>query len=508
MPAKYFIYARKSTDEEGKQVRSIEDQLTELKEFAIKENLNVVDVLIEKKSAKSPGRPIFSQMLEQIKQGEASGIIAWHPDRLARNSVDGGLVIYLLDQEIIQFLKFPTFWFENTSQGKFMLNMSFGQAKYYVDNLALNVKRGLVNKAKRGDWPGKAPQGYLNNRITRKIDIDPKTSKYIKKAFQRYSTGRYSYQEIADWIFDRGVHGKNRQTNKPSTLAINTTHNLLTNSLYYGIFKYDGEVYQGSHKPLISKSLFDRVQGMILSRSKNGRRVHSFAFTNLIRCKECGYMITAEKRTKYYKGTNRIANYTYYHCSKKSRVKCSQPYLNENNLVTQVDEYLKSISIPKSWKRKMLERLEKDRESASRNIEMLSKELKSSLFKVEIKLDKLLNGFLEGLVNRKEYLRAKDKLTTQKLSIVEKIQSFKRKQIYWLEPLKNHILLADSGEKTVADGNLHAKRKLLAITGSNFTLHDGKLTFTWQKPWATLGAAAPVRNFVDPQGLEPRTFRM
>ena len=118
---KYFIYARKSTDEENKQVRSIEDQLIELKDFSQKEKLEVVDVLVEKQSAKIPGRPVFNQMLEKIKDNEADGIIAWHPDRLARNSVDGGQIIYLLDQNILQFLKFPTFWFENTTQGKFML---------------------------------------------------------------------------------------------------------------------------------------------------------------------------------------------------------------------------------------------------------------------------------------------------------------------------------------------------------------------------------------------------
>jgi site-specific DNA recombinase len=504
MPANYLIYARKSTDEEGKQVRSIEDQITELKDFAIKENLNVVDILIEKKSAKRPGRPVFNQMLEQIKQGQASGVIAWHPDRLARNSVDGGLIIYLLDQEILQFLKFPTFWFENTSQGKFMLNMSFGQAKYYVDNLAINVKRGMINKAKRGDWPGKAPPGYLNNRLTRKIDLNPKTSKYIKKAFQRYSTGNYSYQDIANWLFTKGIHGKKRQTEEPSILAVNTIYNLLTNSLYYGTFKYYGEAYQGNHKSLISKSLFDQVQGMILSKSKNSKRIHDFAFTNLIRCKECGYMITAEKRTKYYKRTNRIANYTYYHCSKKSQIKCSQPYLNQDNLTPQVNRYLKGISIPKSWKTKMLDRLSQDEDEARQNLEKHTQKLNSKLITIQSKMDKLLDNFLDGIIFRSDYLKVKDQLFNQKQSIQAKIDQFKQNQIYWLEPLKNHIQLASTGKKTATCGSLKEKRKLLAIIGSNFALNDGKLTFTWQKPWAALGAAAPIRNLVARLGFEPR----
>jgi len=132
---KFFLYARKSTDTEERQVRSIDDQIAELKELAKKENVEVVKIFIEKQTAKEPGRPVFNEMLSRIEKGEVEGILAWHPDRLARNSVDGGKVIWLLDIEKLKELKFPTFWFENTPQGKFMLQIAFGQSKYYIDNL-------------------------------------------------------------------------------------------------------------------------------------------------------------------------------------------------------------------------------------------------------------------------------------------------------------------------------------------------------------------------------------
>ena len=106
---KFFLYARKSTDVEDKQMRSIEDQIAELRAFAKQENLNVIDTFIEKQSAKIPGRPIFGEMLERVESGEADGILAWHADRLARNSVDGGQVIYLIDCGRIVALKFPQF---------------------------------------------------------------------------------------------------------------------------------------------------------------------------------------------------------------------------------------------------------------------------------------------------------------------------------------------------------------------------------------------------------------
>ena len=116
---KYFIYCRKSTDSEERQVLSIEAQLAELKEFAAKEKLEIVASLCEAQTAKEPGRKIIGEMVDRICAGEANGILAWHPDRLARNSIDGGKIIYLLDTGKILDLKFPTFWFENTPQGKF-----------------------------------------------------------------------------------------------------------------------------------------------------------------------------------------------------------------------------------------------------------------------------------------------------------------------------------------------------------------------------------------------------
>ena len=139
---KYFLYARKSTDEDsGKQIHSIEDQITLVTEYCQKEGLEIVQVFTESQTAKVPGRPVFDQMLNQLESSGVTGIVSWHPDRLARNSVDGGRIIYLLDQDILQYLKFPTFWFENTPQGRFMISLSFSQAKYYVDSLSENVSR-------------------------------------------------------------------------------------------------------------------------------------------------------------------------------------------------------------------------------------------------------------------------------------------------------------------------------------------------------------------------------
>jgi len=199
---RYIIYARKSTEEDDRQILSIEAQLHELSEFAAKEKLEIVASFCEAKTAKEPGRMKFAEMLELIEKDKSDGILSWHPDRLARNSVDGGKIIHLVDQGRIKALKFPTFWFEPTPQGLFMLQIAFGQSKYYVDNLRENVTRGMNQKIRNGVWPCLAPIGYLNNPKTRGIDLNKKKSPLVKKMFELYATGKYNLRELTDWAKD------------------------------------------------------------------------------------------------------------------------------------------------------------------------------------------------------------------------------------------------------------------------------------------------------------------
>ena len=206
---KYFLYARKSTEDDDKQIMSIEAQLFELREFARKENLTIVRESQESKSAKTPGRTVFGEMMTRIESGEASGILAWHPDRLARNSIDGGRVIYAVDQEKLVSLRFPTFWFEPTPQGLFMLQVAFGQSKYYSDNLVQNVKRGIRQKLRRGEWLTKAPFGYVNNPKTRNIEPHPTNAKIVKKAFQAYAKGGHGLVSMSQFLADLGIVTRN-----------------------------------------------------------------------------------------------------------------------------------------------------------------------------------------------------------------------------------------------------------------------------------------------------------
>jgi DNA invertase Pin-like site-specific DNA recombinase len=205
---RFIIYARKSTDEKDRQILSLESQINELRELAIREHLEIVAEYTEAKTAKTPGRPVFSYILQQIEKHHADGILAWHPDRLARNSIDGGKIIYLIDIGKIVDLRFPTYRFDNTAQGKFMLSIAFSQSKYYVDNLSENVKRGFREKLRRGEWPGCAPLGYLNDYKNHVIVPDAEKAPFIRRFFELCGTGLYTTTELFRETRKWGLTGK------------------------------------------------------------------------------------------------------------------------------------------------------------------------------------------------------------------------------------------------------------------------------------------------------------
>jgi DNA invertase Pin-like site-specific DNA recombinase len=326
---RYILYARKSTESEERQVLSIEAQVSELKEFAAKEKLEIVASLSEAQTAKEPGRMKFAEMLSFLQAGKADGILSWHPDRLARNSIDGGQIVYLLDTGIIKDLKFPTFWFDNTPQGKFMLNIAFGQSKYYIDNLSENIRRGHRAKLRRGVFPGFAPLGYSNNHRTRDIDIDPEKATLVRKGFELYATSKYTLKQIARALKDLGL-----RSYKGNVLSVSCVQRLLQNHFYYGIFKFKGETHQGTHEPLVPKKLFDECQEVMKNRGhiKTRKAEKTFPFRGLFTCGECGCAITAELQ----KGHN------YYRCTKK-KVTCSQKYVREEMLTEQVKSFLQKF---------------------------------------------------------------------------------------------------------------------------------------------------------------------
>jgi site-specific DNA recombinase len=483
---KYFIYARKSTDVEDKQVLSIEAQLVELRAYAKNENLQIVDELVEKQSAKMPGRKIFGDMLKRIENSEANGIIAWHPDRLARNSVDGGQIVYLLDQTHLQALKFPTFWFENTSQGKFMLSIAFGQSKYYVDNLSENTKRGLRQKVRRGERPGLAPVGYINDVRTKTIVVDKRRSLIVLEAFELYAKGASRLEDIATFLASKGI-----VTSSGKQFPKDQVKRLLTNPFYYGHFRYAGEVHEGKHTPIMSKKLFDQVQNTLAKRGRPQKgKTEPQVFCGLLSCGSCGLSVTAEHKIKHQKNGN-VHEYVYYRCTKKRKdIKCLEPAVTQADLTEQLTGILHSYALPKSWAQTLETMLAEDERRAEQSSGVFISKAQERINNLQGKLQRLLDGYLDQDIDQTTYRAKQAELMSKKKSLEEQIGKLTLATGSWVEPMRQWLKQAVSLCEIAKSGSYaDIKQTFLEMDGLNLFLKTKKA-----QPTAAQSSFLPPEN--------------
>ena len=469
---RYIIYVRKSTDVEDKQILSVEAQIVELKKYAQDNRLFIVDTVVEKQSAKKPGRKKFNNTMRRVEGGEANGILSWHPDRLARNSVDGGHIIYLLDEMLLVSLKFPTFWFENTSQGKFMLSMAFTQSKYYVDSLSENTKRGLRQKVRNGDYPGLAPIGYINDVRTKSVVVDKRRAPLVVKVFELYVKGDKRLEDVAIFLASKGV-----RTSGNKLIPKEQIKYMLQNPFYYGHFRYMGEIHSGNHKPIIEKRLYDRVQAVLTRRgyvrkAKNEPQV----LCGLLRCGSCNMAITAEHKIKRQKNGN-VHEYVYYRCSRKNKaVRCTDPPVRDYELIVQLSDILQSYALPANWAAELEAMIVADEKQAERTSGAFIADAQNKIGNLQDKLRRLLDSYLDQDINQNVYRAKQAELMSEKKSLEEQVGKLTLAANAWVEPMREWLKLAVSLKKIAKSGDLVAlKEAFRQIEGLNLFLENKKV---------------------------------
>lgn len=344
---KYCLYARKSTESEERQILSIDSQVKEMLQLAERENIEIVDIRRESHSAKDSGqRPVFKELLGDIRQGRFNGILTWAPDRLSRNAGDLGSLVDLMDQGLLIEIRTYGQHFKNSPNEKFLLMILCSQAKLENDNKSINVKRGLRTRCEMGLKPGVAPTGYLNEKRTDRkchVIIDPERADTMRKVFEKVAYEKWSGKKVYNWLrFDlnfRTAKGKKH-------LSLGNIFRILYNPFYYGMFEYpmeSGNWYQGKHDPLISKELFDQVQAQLKSnvmRTEN----QEFAFTKLMICGLCQSGISACEKWKNHKNGN-VHRYVYYGCTKNKDKDCKCGYIEEKDLISQFTTLVDKIDL-------------------------------------------------------------------------------------------------------------------------------------------------------------------
>ena len=490
----YFLYARKSTDVEDKQVRSIEDQLAVLRTLANREEQTITEEFVEKQSAKQPGRPIFNEMFARIEKGEADGIICWKLDRLARNPIDAARVQWLLQQGVIKHIRTSDRHYY-PSDNVLMMGFEFGMANQYIRDLSANTKRGLVEKAKRGEFPGFACFGYHNDARTKKVIVDRQLAPIIHGAYELYAEGNSRLEDIGNYFFERGAKTGNRSPwakGGGKRLHKDKIKRILTDIFYIGLFSYSGEIYQGTHEPIVEKHLFDKVQAAIKARG----RVHKIkkelpVFSRFLRCGECGGFITYEVINKHQKNGN-VHHYTYYRCTKK-RGFCSQPYLREDELSRKLSRLIASFGMSEAWAEEMLALADKDAREAKRVASEAICRLRDKISELTASIEHLTDRYLGQDIERESYLERKGALMSERKTVEEQVVRLERNVSRWLQPLKDWIKDALMLEKIAETGTLESKKSvLLKIYGSNPVLKNSQIVSVPIPPYNTLLAARKI----------------
>lgn len=353
---KYCLYARKSTESEERQVLSIDSQIKEMLDLAVRENMEVAEIRRESHSAKEVGqRPVFNELISDIRGGKFNAILTWAPDRISRNAGDLGKVVDLMDQGILKEIRTHGQRFSNNPNEKFLLMILGSQAKLENDNRSINVKRGLKTRCEMGLWVGVAPLGYLNqNRMDKKcqVIVDPLRAPAIKKIFEKVAYEKYSGRKLYHWL----KHELNFYTRGNKSITLSGIYRILDNPFYYGVFerpKGSGNWYQGKHKPIINQELFEKAKAQ-LKRDNIQRESKEFAFTKMFTCGLCGSGISAESKYKQLKdGTT--AHYIYYGCSRGKDRFCKNKYIREEELIFELLKIIDKIDINELGMRVKLE---------------------------------------------------------------------------------------------------------------------------------------------------------
>jgi site-specific DNA recombinase len=465
---KLFLYARKSTDDLSRQVRSIDDQLAELRELAKQEHITIVEELVERQTAKKPGRPVFNAMLERIEKGEADGVLAWHPDRLSRNSIDAGRIIWLIDTGTIKALRFPTYFFEPSAHGKFSLSLMLSQSKYYIDNLSENIRRGQRQKVKNGIWPMVAPIGYLNDHASKTIYIDPQRGPLIRKAFELYATGEYTLDQLTDTVNTLGLitrHGE--------PLSRSQYHRLLRHPIYHGLIDYKGELYQGTHEPLIGKALFDAVGEVATEKSKpRSPKFKPYIYRGIFRCGECGRLVTTETQ----KGHN------YLRCT-KWKVVCSQPFVRQEVMEQQIGTAIGEVATPDDITDWLIAEFEGERQHDHEANKTAREDIRRKIADHDEKLERLMTLYLDKALTLEEYRKTKNQLVTDREVLTSSLTAFEHNRSIPFEPALRFVNSMKQATKVATIGNPTEQRDFLRKAASNFSVRDKRLVYKFHEPW-------------------------
>lgn len=488
---RYIAYVRKSEERKERQLLSHPAQMRKIRESF--PNLNIVRWMpAESQSAFKPGRPVFDEMMDMIDKGKADAIVAYHPNRISRNEYDSARVTYGL-RGPLKDMKFCTYNFDNTPEGIMMLQMIMNQSQYESAKQGRDVKRGMEEKALKGERPGQVPQGYiktpvldnLGSIVRRKDKIvtttQPDGERYdmVKKMWRMLLSGSHNAAQIRvianeEWGF------KTRKTRLMGGVPLSASmiYKIFNNPFYAGKIIHNGELHDGDHDPMITLDQFDYAQALLGAKGKPRAGLHKYSYTGLMRCGQCGCSIVAKTNTKFIKSENKMKSYVHYYCTRKSsQQSCDQSvYTSLEKLEQQIDEELKKYTILPEFRDIALDILRRNNKIEVKERTQIHKSQQDQRNTIQKRLDKLVDMRTRDLLDDDEYIEQKNRLSLEKTRLDQLLRSTEQRADEWLELVEKAFNFATYARIHFRDGSLEKKREILTTLGTNIVLEDNTLS--------------------------------
>lgn len=480
--------ARKSTkDKEDQQVLSIPSQHEENTRSAQRVGGTITKTYTEERSAKAPGRPVFDELIADIEAGVINVIVCWRLNRLARNPIDGGRIMWLLQQGTLKAI-ITSEKVYLPSDNVIQMAVEFGMSTQYSIDLGKDVKRGMLAKVKAGFRPGRAPIGYMSDyggvKGEKVIHKDPERFPIVRRCWEHLLTGAYTVEEIYKIATEEwGLTIKKSRRAPPKPYGRTSLYALFTESFYYGEFEWNGQLWQGAHEPMVTRAEFDKAQEILGVKGKPrvGNFIHPYP--GLIRCSSCKASIVCECKRKNEKRSGILRTYCYLRCSKrKKNVQCEETTrLLPKELEKQVYAEVARIRLPRAFTEWALEELHLSQKDRAKLREKELELLQASVAAVEKKIDALLEMRLSSPTMLSDALFQKkiQALEEEKKRCEARMNDHSAAVRTWRDDAIDALIKLEEIRTEFEKADPKRRVTMLMSVGSRIELENGKLVFVF-----------------------------
>lgn len=470
-----LLYVRVSSKEQEKEGYSLDAQEKLGHEYAQRKGLSIVKMWKVSESAwnNKKERVAFNQLVDYAKtHPEVGHIIFDITDRMTRNDFDKLKIIELIQYggKTVHFSRSNKIYNKDSSPDDlFMLDIEVAVAKKMSNDISRKTRMGMVEKAEQGLYPSTAPLGYRNNKNTRILEINEEQAPFITRAFSLMASGSYSLEMIAGLLYKEGF-----RSNRGSRVNKSTLSYLLNNSFYYGVFDWKGKIYQGSHEPLISKTLFDQTHDVLNGKFHPTINKKGFVFNNLLLCGLCGCKVLGELKKR---------QYTYYHCTFSKGRHGGQGYIPENRLVKLFEEPIQTVTLNEDLALWCKEGLADTRQNTYKTQDNRLKALETQLSRVKNRLNGLYDRKFDGLLDEDIFRGKENEYKTQIIELTGDIESAKKINPNFYEDGVQTLELLTLLHSQYVRANVEEKANILKRVASNYTLNDVTIIPAYRKPF-------------------------